>query len=518
VGATSGERFEKALEAIRENVGRLEKKHALSGVEGADKGEDDAKERGIIKTKRAEIESADSEFRKEFVATEKKLKDAKLPKEILDRHYKFVKHYEDNLKELKTNLAGIEQGAKSKGYRESIKKAKAHLEKTRTPSKHVPLDPNKLPHRMVKGKERAPRLKKEEFERDFPRQRRQGAKTADSGLLNDPFSREMAQILTKGLQKTAYKQKPILVAANGSLAGLLSSNPRPESYDLFSSAVNDLIPQIEFPAFPHFLTSQSEPLMLAQATGDLPTAADLAETAEIQFTPEIQVKAAELGYNPVKIYEWVRNNIEFVPTYGSIQGAQMTMETKLGNAFDTASLLIALYRASGIPARYVYGTVEMPIENVMNWVGGVTDPKMAGTILATNGIPAKMLVSGGTYKAVQLEHVYVSAFIDYIPSRGAVHKQGDTWIPLDPSFKQYTYSQGIDIKAAVSFDAQTLANQLISTATISETGGYITNVNSTLVQQTMQDYQTQVQSYIQQNHPNVTVKTGIRHLGRNAAI
>jgi hypothetical protein len=129
-----------------------------------------------------------------------------------------------------------------------------------------------------------------------------------------------------------------------------------------------------------------------------------------------------------------------------------------------------------------------------------------------------MLVSGGTYKAVQLEHVYVSAFIDYIPSRGAVHKQGDTWIPLDPSFKQYTYSQGIDIKAAVSFDAQTLANQLISTATISETGGYITNVNSTLVQQTMQDYQTQVQSYIQQNHPNVTVKTGIRHLGRNAAI
>lgn len=111
--ATTGERFEKALEAIRENVDRLGKKHALSGVEGAEKGEDDAKEREIIKTKKAEIESADGDFRKEFAATEKKLKDAKLPQEILDRHYKFVKHYEDNLKELKINLDDVDK-AKTK--------------------------------------------------------------------------------------------------------------------------------------------------------------------------------------------------------------------------------------------------------------------------------------------------------------------------------------------------------------------------------------------------------------------
>ena len=75
---------------------------------------------------------------------------------------------------------------------------------------------------------------------------------------------------------------------------------------------------------------------------------------------------------------------------------------------------------------------------------------MAGTILATNGIPVTLMkTSGGVYKNVQMEHVYVKAFIDYIPSRGAVHKQGDTWIPLDPSYKQYTYTQGIDISSAV---------------------------------------------------------------------
>ena len=32
---------------------------------------------------------------------------------------------------------------------------------------------------------------------------------------------------------------------------------------------------------------------------------------------------------------------------------------------DTASLLIALLRAAGIPARYVYGSVEVPAEQMM---------------------------------------------------------------------------------------------------------------------------------------------------------
>ena len=237
---------------------------------------------------------------------------------------------------------------------------------------------------------------------------------------------------------------------------------------------------------------------------DQPTAADLSETPDVQFTDAIRAKAQELGNSPLKIYEWVRNNIEYAPTYGSIQGADQCLQSKICNDMDTASLLIALLRVSGVYAHYEYSTVEVPIDKAMNWVGGVTDPKMVGTILATNGIPVRTLISGGTYTSVQLEHVYVKAWIDYIPSRGAVHKQGDTWIPLDASFKQYTYTQGIDIASAVPFDAQSFANQIQSTATTNPDGS-VTNVNSAYVQQTMQDYQTQVQNYIQQNYPNATV-------------
>jgi transglutaminase-like putative cysteine protease len=80
-----------------------------------------------------------------------------------------------------------------------------------------------------------------------------------------------------------------------------------------------------------------------------PVAGDLAQTEDVQITPAIQALADSLGKNPVKIYNWVRNNIEFLPTYGSIQGADMTLSTRRGNAFYTASLLIGLLRASNIP-------------------------------------------------------------------------------------------------------------------------------------------------------------------------
>lgn len=54
-------------------------------------------------------------------------------------------------------------------------------------------------------------------------------------------------------------------------------------------------------------------LLFAQATAKLPTSSGLAEKIEVQFTLYIKAKAQELNYQPVKIYEWVRNNIEFVP-------------------------------------------------------------------------------------------------------------------------------------------------------------------------------------------------------------
>lgn len=416
-----------------------------------------------------------------------------------------MKHYEDNLAELKANLDGHEKAQKAQDKeraKEYLRKTKLHLEKTKAPSKHIPLDPNNLPFKARKAaKTVAPRLKKEDFEKDFPQQKKQKGKfTAEVVEKRIASWSEVAAGFN--LHEKAINHKPILLAFNGPASDVPLQLPRPlpgEGWGRPSKEFNGgegATPQIAF--------SDSSLFLLAQAVVQ-PTPDDLAETPEVQFTDAIRAKAQELGGKPVKIYEWVRNNIEYAPTYGSIQGADQCLQSKICNDMDTASLLIALLRVSGVYSHYEYSTIEIPIEQAMNWVGGVTDPKMVGTILATNGIPVKVLISGGTIKSVQIEHATVSAFIDYIPSRGAVHKQGDTWIPLDPSFKQYTYAQGIDIGAAVPFDAQSFADQLVATSTTNTVEGYVTNVDSAYIQQTMQDYQTQVQNYMTQNNPNATV-------------
>jgi transglutaminase-like putative cysteine protease len=105
----------------------------------------------------------------------------------------------------------------------------------------------------------------------------------------------------------------------------------------------------------------------------------------------------------VQIHNWVRNNIEFLPSYGSIQGADLTLRNKRGNAFDTASLEIALLRAAGIPARYVYGTVQLPAEQAMNWVGGVSKPEAAQSLLGQGGIPNVAVIAGGKVVAFRLD-------------------------------------------------------------------------------------------------------------------
>ncbi len=127
------------------------------------------------------------------------------------------------------------------------------------------------------------------------------------------------------------------------------------------------------------------------------------------------------------------------------------------------------------------------------------------SFIASGGIPVGGIVSGGKIVDVQMEHIWVEAWVDMIPSQGAIHKQGDMWVPLDASYKQYNYTQGIDIQSAVPFDAQSFMDQITATATINETEGYVAGVDSLYINQTMTDYQTQVESYIMANYPDATV-------------
>jgi hypothetical protein len=236
-----------------------------------------------------------------------------------------------------------------------------------------------------------------------------------------------------------------------------------------------------------------------------PTPDDLAETIDAPFTADIRAKALALNGDPVKVFAWVHDNIAYFPSSGSVQGAQETLEKQNGNAFDQASLLIALLRSSGIPARYVYGTIEVPVDKALNWVGGAETVAAAQQILGQGGIPNTALVSGGVATTIRVEHVWVEAYVKYSPGRGAVAGTGDAWVPLDPSYKQHDFTQGPNLSQDVTLDSQAFFNAANEGAVTNADEGWVQNVNQANVLQRMREYQTRVASHIAANRPDATV-------------
>lgn len=250
-----------------------------------------------------------------------------------------------------------------------------------------------------------------------------------------------------------------------------------------------------------------------------PSDADLGETDEIVLTDAIKAKAAELGKNPVAIQNWVRNHIEWVPTWGAVQTADTVLASGRGNAFDIASLTIALLRASKIPARYQLGTIELPVAQTMNWVGGAQVPAAAQQLLAQGGIANTGIIMNGKIASIRMEHIWASAYVNYAASKGAVDGGADAsppqhpninanangWLPLDASYKQYQYAQGMDLQKAVPLDAKALLDSAQRGATVNEAEGWVQNLNQTAVQNQMQQYQAQLQSYINSQNASATV-------------
>jgi hypothetical protein len=390
------------------------------------------------------IEALDKEIKKRFEQDAAHLSHARLDEKILKRQKANVARYKQKMGRL-FDLVGEIRASQDDPQASKIVMAdlvKLLKERGKKRKARKTFDPNNMPFQNRRLKPKAPRMDKESFEREL---------------------------------KTSQVKK--------------------KSVNANKHAVLDKVLDLLTPS--------------AEAAPAPPVPADLAETMEIQFTQDILAKAAELNHDPVKIYNWVRNNVEYVPTWGSIQGAQYCLETLQGNAFDTASLLIALLRASNIPARYVMGTVEIPIDQVMNWVGGFTDAQAALDFMASGGVPVTALrdAPDGPIKYARIEHVWVEAFVDYSPSRASRHKdgQGDTWIEVDPSYKQYGYVQGLDLKTVVPFDAQNFVDQLTASATSDENEGYVTGLDSALMQTTLQNYRSNIRNYINQNMPGATV-------------
>ncbi|MEJ2066331.1 MAG: transglutaminase domain-containing protein [Reinekea sp.] len=169
----------------------------------------------------------------------------------------------------------------------------------------------------------------------------------------------------------------------------------------------------------------------------MPDAADLVATIDAPLSPEILAHAEALGNDYIRIYEFVKNNIQTQWYAGSMKGAVGTLRQRSGNDVDQANLLIALFRASGLASRYVHGVIELPIEAVMDSLG-LANANQAIRALGQAGVAHSPVIRGGRVVAVNVAHTWVSAYVPYTNYRGAlVDTSGSIWLPLMPAMKSY---------------------------------------------------------------------------------
>jgi transglutaminase-like putative cysteine protease len=232
----------------------------------------------------------------------------------------------------------------------------------------------------------------------------------------------------------------------------------------------------------------------------------LGESDAVQLTQPIRDLAASLGGNPVRIFDWVRDHVAYVPSFGSLQGSDVTLSKRSGNAFDTSSLLIALCRASGIPARYVHGVVDLPADAAMNWVGGTTTAQAAQQVLGQGGVPNVALASAGRITHIRIEHVWVEAWVDFAPSRGQVNVAGagDTWVPLDASYKQSAEAAGLASQLVSSLDPVAVRSAFAAGAVVNEAEGWVQGGDPGVVQQAFLTSLHELNTYVAAQKPGAT--------------
>lgn len=172
--------------------------------------------------------------------------------------------------------------------------------------------------------------------------------------------------------------------------------------------------------------------------GDQQTAEeDFKGSPEAPISETIAQHAESLDWNPVRIYEWVKNNVKTDWYYGCMKGAESTLRQKKGNDCDQAALLVALLRSAGYATRYVRGVIEFypNLEFIKN-ITGMTNSTGLSSFFQKAGIPFKAITGGGKIKNYQLEHIWVETKVPYTNYRGVPQEQTDlTWIALDTSIK-----------------------------------------------------------------------------------
>ena len=205
--------------------------------------------------------------------------------------------------------------------------------------------------------------------------------------------------------------------------------------------------------------------------------------------PLVQEIARSLRYDIDRIFEHVRDNVEFVPIWGVQKGARGVVLDGYGTAFDQAQFMVeALREADAMAGRaynpaYVLGQISLSRADFASWTG-VDDAAAATKLLANGGIPATVaLIGGGPDFTVTMQHIWVRASV------------GGTNYLFDPSYKPHVAHAGLDWLTASQY----------STTNLLASGGggtdpaVVSGFNTTAFNQQLKTYRTNVETFLRTN-------------------
>lgn len=215
----------------------------------------------------------------------------------------------------------------------------------------------------------------------------------------------------------------------------------------------------------------------------------------VQSPLSITDLARSLKNDPDLIYQFVRENIAFVPIYGVQKGATGALIDGAGTPFDQADLMVQLLRAAGFNANYMKGEVYLTPAQFQSWYGvDVASACSTWKVPATGRIPLfnywSQSYCDAPMQAMRLTHAWVKVNI------------GGSWYVFDPSFKSHTAVAGLSastMASAMGYNQTTFLNNARAGATV--TPDYVQNISRTNVRGNLASFATNLAAYLRANKP-----------------
>lgn len=241
---------------------------------------------------------------------------------------------------------------------------------------------------------------------------------------------------------------------------------------------------------------QTPKAMAAAASGQVKALMGGSATNTVKGPNSIAELARALKNDPQLIYEFVANNIEFLPTYGLQKGGLGALIDGCGNAFDQADLMVQLLTQAGYTARYVSGEIRLWEADWRAWLN--TDNNAwavwsAVNLLGNGGIPVTPTWDTTNYVwYIDVSHVWVKVTI------------GGTDYYFDPARKTYTNTTGVNLATATGYNQTTLLSDAASGATIN--ANYAKNWHNGNINSSLNTYTGNLVSWLKANMPGAKLE------------